>query len=462
MSVTVGRRAWLTLLVTSTAVFMVSIEITIIALALPEIRSAFPGASESTLSWVISAYNIGVASLLLVSGWFSDRYGWRRFFIAGLLVFAVGSLLAGLAPNVTVLIMARVVQAMGGALQYPAGLALVLSAFPPGRQQMAIGIWGGVGGLAAALGPSLGALLVDAFGWRAIFLVNVPVALLGALGCLRWLAPDRASDTTDRVDLISVPLASIGVGAMILGLVQGSDWGWTSPALLGSFVLGATLIAVFWHRSRNHPAPLLDLALFQLPSFSLGNLGTVFFSLAFFSWLVVLPTFLQDVWGWSVLKTGFAIAPSPLAAFLLSGPAGRLADRIGNRPILMVGSLAGVTGSILHIVFLDTSPGYVSGILVPGQFIGIAAGLGFAQLVGASMRDVEPVQYGMAGAGRTTIFQLATALAIALGFTLLGEPEGTEATLAAFRRVFTLGVVCYGLQFMVFARLYPRAHAGRR
>ena len=224
-SPSIAPRAWLTLLVTSLAVFMVSIELTIIALALPDIRGAFPGASAATLSWVITAYNIGVASLLLVSGWLADRHGWKRFFLAGIGLFGLASLLAGLAPSAPILIGARALQSVGGALQYPAGLALLLSAFPPARHSTALGFYAGVGGLAAAIGPSLGAVLVDGFGWRAVFLVNVPVAVFGVVTGRRWLTGSVAAESPERVDLVSVPLASLGVAAAILALVKGRESG---------------------------------------------------------------------------------------------------------------------------------------------------------------------------------------------------------------------------------------------
>ena len=167
----IPRSSWLTLAVTSIAAFMIAIETSIISLALPQLREGFPDASESKLSWIVNAYTIGVASLLLVSGWLAARYGRKKMFFWGLFVFLVASCAAGLAPSANFLIGARILQAIGGAMQYPAGLALLLAAFPPSKLQTAIGTWGAMGGLAAALGPSLGALLVDAFGWQAVFFI---------------------------------------------------------------------------------------------------------------------------------------------------------------------------------------------------------------------------------------------------------------------------------------------------
>lgn len=458
---TIGRRAWITLAITSAASFMVSLEITIISLALPEIRAAFPDASESSLSWIITGYNIGVASLLLISGWLADRLGRKRVFLFGLAVFAIGSLLAGAANSAELLIAARVVQSVGGAAQFPAGLALLLPAFPPAKRQMAIGTWGAMGGLAAAVGPSIGALLVDGFGWRVVFLVNVPVALVALVVGGRDLDESVAEGVPTSVDLISVPLASIGVGAVILGIVQGGDWGWWSSATITAFVVGAVLIAVFVVRSRTHPAPLFDLGLFRLRTYAVANAGQVFFVAAFFAWLVLLPTYIQSTWGWSVLRTGFAIAPSPLLSFVISPLAGRWADRNGNGPVLAVGGVAGAIGMALHLWLTDTTPDYLLELLLPGIFIGIAAGCSFAMLVGGALRDVPPNRFGMAGAGRTTVFQLSIALGIAIAVSIVGRPTGPEAALDAMQRSWTFALVCFAVQAVVFAVAYPTSGYGR-
>lgn len=457
----IPSQSWRTLGITSIVGFMVSLEITIISLALPEIRDAFPDTSESLLSWIITAYNIGVASLLLVAGWAADRYGRKRIFLAGLAIFSLGSMISGLAPTAELLIAARVVQAIGGALQFPAGLALLLPAFPIERRQMAIGIWGAMGGLAAALGPPLGGLLVGAFNWRAVFLINVPVSIFAIVAGSRWLEESTADDVPKRVDLVSIPLASIGVGAFVFGIVRVGDAGWSGIPPAASFVTGIVLIAVFVVRSRTHPAPLFDLGLFRLPSYVLGNIGTVFFVCAFFAYFVPIPTFVQEAWGWGVVKTGLAIAPGPMVSTFLSPPLGRLADRIGPGPILAVGGAAGVASMGVHLAFTTAEPNYVLGLLIPLLLLGVAAGCSFAMSVGAVMRDVAPNRFGMAGAGRTTVFQLAIALAIALAVALIGRPEGAEAALEAARRGWWLSLVFFAGQALLFAVFFPKGNAAR-
>ena len=192
----------------------------------------------------------------------------------------------------------------------------------------------------------------------------------------------------------------MGVGVLLLAVVQGRDWGWMSPATLISCLIGVVFFLAFVVRSRIHPEPLFDLKLFRLRSYTVANIGSVFFLVAFFSWLIVLPEYLQRVWGWSVLKSGFAIAPGPLLSSALSVTNGRLAGRIGHRPILMVGGIFGVFACLLHLAFTGTTPNFLGGLLFANLVMGAAAGCSFSMLVGASMRDVQPARFGMAGAGR--------------------------------------------------------------
>lgn len=458
---TISRSAWRTLAVTSIVGFMVSLEITVISLALPDIRDAFPDAAESTLSWIITAYNIGVASLLLVSGWAADRFGRKRTFLLGLGVFALGSLGSGLAPGAESLIAARAVQSIGGALQFPAGLALLLPAFPFERRQMAIGIWGAMGGLAAALGPPIGGLLVGSFGWPSVFLVNVPIALATMVAGWFWLEESRGDRLPSRVDLISIPAASLGVGALILAIVQSESWGLRNANTAIAVAVGLALIAVFVFRSNSHPAPLFDLGLFRLPSYWLGCVGTVAFVIGFFAFFVPFPSFLQQTWGWSTIRTGLAIVPGPFLAAIISPSVGRLADSIGNGPILAIGGLSGVISMTLHLLLTDLTPSLLAGVVLPGLFLGVAAGCSFAMSVGATMRDVPPNRFGMAGAGRTTVFQLGVALAIALAVAIVGDPATDEARLSALRISWGVCLAAFAAQAAIFGLAFPRGNPSR-
>ena len=449
----VPRSAWLTLAAVAAAVFMVAMEMTIIALALPEIRASLD-ATPATLSWVVNTYSIVVAALLLLSGWLADRYGRRRIFQLGLVLFAAGSVAAGVSVSIEMLIAARALQAVGGSLQYPAGMALLLTAFPRARHQTAMGTWSATGGMAAALGPGIGAVLVEGFGWRAVFFVNVPVAL-AALGLgARVLAESTGEDAESRVDTIGVPLASVGVGVIILGIVQGGAWGWRSASTLGAFAAGAIMIAAFFRRSQRHPVPLFDLNLLRIRSFVLGNVGSLFFAFGFFAFYIPLPTFIQEVWGWSVLHTGLAVASGPIVSFLVAPQAGRLADRIGNAPILVIGATCGTVGMLWLLWSLTTEPS-VGSLLVGLMLVGVSSGTGFAQLVGAALRDVAAGRYAMATAGRTTFFQLSVAMAIAVGFTIIGEVADAAAALNAYRSVWILCAAGHLGNVLLFSLVYP-------
>ena len=451
----IPRSAWLTLLVVSVSVFTVAFELEILALILPEIRRAFPQASESVFPWVVSIYSLGLGALLLVAGWLADRYGRRRIFLRGLVLYALGSIGVSAAPGIEALIGAKVIQSIGGSMMFPAGLALALAAFPRSRHQLAMGVWGAMGWLAAALGLTLGALIDEWFGWRAAFFINVPVALAALIVGYRVLEESTGRLVPERVNAASVPLAAVGVGAILLGVGQGSDWGWGSVATLGAWGAGTVLIAVFVTHSLRHPDPLFPLDLFKLRSWTVGNIGTALFAIAYFSTMELLPSYVEEEWGWSVLHTGLVLAAGPIVSFAVSPYGGRLADQIGNTPVLVAGAILGAAGMGWYRIFLDTEP-HTYQLVVGNLLTGAAAGFCFASLAGAALRDVPAGMYAEAGAGRTTILQISVATSIELGFTLVGHTEDHQAALAGYRQVWTLGAVCYLALGVLFALAYPR------
>ena len=454
--VTVDRRAWLTLAVASIASFMVSLEVTVISLAFRKIAAAFPGTSTGTLSWVFTAYNIGVASLLLISGWLSDTRGRKLCFLSGLFIFGSGSLLSGLSWSAGALIAGRLVQSVGGSLLFPAGLALVLTAFPPLKRQAAVGIWGIAGGLAAAVGPTFGAMLVEGFGWRAVFLINVPLAFLGIPFGLRVLTESRAEGVPRQVDLIGVPLASLSVGVLVLAIVQGDEWGYGSGRTIACVVASVVLAYGFVRRATGHSAPLFDLGLYRIRSYVVGSIGGVIFAISFFGWLVQLPNFLQSQWHYSVLRAGFALAPGPALTTVLTPVMGRVADRVGHRLLTTVCSSIGAVGLFWPVLFANLKPNYAFAILPQTLAMGFAAATGFAIMVGASMRDIPPQRFGMAGAGRTTAFQLGVALAVAICVAVVGRPAVGQAMLDAHRHNWTIGAMAMAALALLFAFVYPK------
>ena len=450
----VSKLAWATLAISSVAAFMVALEVTVISLALPRIQGAFPASNPSSLSWVFSAYSIGVASLLLVAGWASDLFGRKRLFLVGMAVFAVGSLLSGAAQSLPWLIGARALQSVGGAMLFPAGLALVLAIFPPTRRQLAIGIWAAMGGLAGAVGPSVGALLIQWLGWRAVFLINVPIATLAIPIGVVMLRESRVEGISRDVDIIGVPLASLGVGALVLGIVQGRDWGWTSAKVLGALVVAVVFTVGFVLRARRHPAPLFDLSLLQIRSYRVGLIGSLLFSAGFFGSWVLLPSFIQRWWDWSVVETGLAFMPSSLIAAVLSGPIGSRVDRFGHRRVVPVGAALAASGMACFALFMDTKPS-IPALVAGNILLGLGMAVLFAMIVGAAMRDIPMSRYGMAGAGRTTSFQLAQALGVAVGFAVIGTPATASTALSNYRINWAISASLLGLIAVVFLALYP-------
>src|SRR4051812_33650968 len=432
-------RAWATLFITSVSMFLVSMDVTIVSVALPQISRDFSDTSSATLSWVFTAYNVTFAALLLLAGKLGDRWGRKKAFQIGLVLFLAASVLAAISPGAGVLITARTLQAAGSALIYPASLALLLLEFPASRRSMAIGVWGGIAGLGAAIGPTLGAMLVEWAGWRWVFFINVPFVASSLFAGAFVLRESKGERPNERFDPIAVPLAAVAVGLLVLGVVQGGPWGWDDPRVLACFVGAAVLFPVFIWRSAHHPRPLLDLELFRLRSFSTGCAAQALYIGSFFGWLVLMPSFFQSIWGWSPLAAGFALAPSPTISGLVSPLAGRAADHIGHRGLIIVGTGLSAVGMVWWVLAIGPEANYARDVLPGMILLGLGGGAGFSTLTGAIMRDVPVRFYSMAGAARSTIFQLGAAIGIALAVALLGVPE--DAGVSDYARSWVMGAV---------------------
>jgi EmrB/QacA subfamily drug resistance transporter len=448
-----GEHAWPILFITSISILLVAMDVTIVSVALPGIRDTFEEPS-TVLAWVFTSYNITFAALLLPAGKLGDRWGHRQAFLCGLVLFAIASLTCAIAPTVEVLIGGRVLQACGSALIYPASLALLLPQFPPARRSMAIGVWGGVAGLGGAIAPTLGALLVEFWGWRAVFFINLPF-VLAAIGFGLAILPRTTARIRERFDPVAVPMAAIAVGALVLVIVQVSSWGLADPRTLVCLGVAAVLFPAFIWRSAHHPAPLLDLELFKLRSFTVGNIAQALYVGSAFGWLVLMPSFFVDVWGWSPLAAGFGLAPAATIGAILSPFAGRAADRIGHRELVAVGCLCGGLGTLWWVVMVGVEPSYATAIL-PGMLLsGLGITGGFATLTGALMSRVPPRFYSMAGAARSTIFQLASAMGIAVAVALQ-DAGGDGDPVSPFTRVWIVATVCAFVAAVVVFVAFPR------
>jgi EmrB/QacA subfamily drug resistance transporter len=452
----ITRDAWMALGVATAAAFLVVIDVSVVNIALPSIAADFE-ASTVQLSWVISGYNISLASLLLLSGRLADRRGRRAMFTLGLWGFLAGSALSGLAPNVEFLIAARVIQAMGGALLTPASLAMVLPQFPLARRGTAIGLWGAMGALGAAFGPSVGAVLIEASDWRLIFLINVPLGIIVVAAARRLVPESRGDETTGALDLIGVPVGISGVALIMWGIVRSETGGWADPTVVSPIVLGLLLIPFVVWRSARHPSPLLDLSLFSQRSFSAAVAAVWVYALAFTAGFLLNSFMLQRLWGMSVLATGFAMTPGPIVGAATSTMFGGLADRVGHRWVVSAGAVAAAAAYLWLLVLMTDEQQFVVVFLPATLLLGLGVGATIAGLQSAAMSEIDPHQFASANATTRTVQQIGYAIGISVVLTLVADLD-----LAGFRAGYTWVVACFFASAVVMAVAYPSGSAATR
>jgi EmrB/QacA subfamily drug resistance transporter len=431
------------LLVVSAAVFMASLDLFIVNIAFPDIQRDL-GGSDTSLSWVLNAYAIVLAALLVPFGRIADLLGRRRSFLTGLVVFAAASALCAAAPSVAFLVVARVLQAAGAAMLIPTSLALLLSAAPLERRSAFVGAWAAVGGVAAAAGPPLGGLLVQ-LSWRWVFLVNLPVAALALVAGLRSLREERDPDSAGMPDLLGAALLTAGVGALTGGIVEGPGWGWGSAGVVALFAGAVALLIAFAWRTSRHPLPVVEPDLLRVRSFAFANVAGLAFYVGFGAMLLGGVLFLTRVWGESVLTAGLMIAPGPLMAATFSVIAGRLGDRIGHRTLAVTGGLVFALGSLWWALRMGAVPHYAADFL-PGFVVGgIGVGLVNPTLSSSAAAGLPPGRFATGAAVYNMSRQLGSALGVALLVAVVGAPAPAEAV-AAFRGGVLIvvggGVVC--------------------
>jgi EmrB/QacA subfamily drug resistance transporter len=449
-------RRWQILLVTSVGVFMTFLDVTIVNIAFPDLEASFPESSLAQLSWILNAYAIVFAAALVPAGRLADRFGRRRFFFAGLLLFLAASVICGAAGSVEVLIGARVVQALGGAMLVPASLALVLPEFPLERRATATALWGATGAVAAAAGPSLGGLLVDWQGWRAVFYVNLLIGLPALVPARRLLRESREPQAS-LPDALGAVLLAGGVGALALGIVEGPDWGWSSTRVVGAFAASAVLLGVFVRRSARHPAPVIELSLFRVRSFAVANAGGFVFALGFYALLLCNVLFLTGVWGYSILEAGIALTPGPLMAAVAAPIGGRLSDRFGQRFVAVPGGLAFAAGALLFTLGMGEQASYVKDFLPATLLTGTGVGLSFAAFGSAAVAELPRSRYATGGAISNCFRQIGAVLGISALIVVLGTPSVADP-LGDFHRAWALMALTGALAAVIGIAL-GRVHA---
>jgi EmrB/QacA subfamily drug resistance transporter len=425
------------LAVSAMATFLVFLDTTALYVAYPDLRADFSRVSPSELSWVLNSYTIAVAALLIPAGRLADRVGRKRTFLTAAAVFCAGSALCGLAPGVGWLIGARVLQAVGAAGLIPSSLALVLAAYPRDRIPVAVAVWGAFAALAGAVGPTVGAAMVEAWGWRSVFFLNVPV-----VAAVLTIGPRILTESAEKVasrlpDAASVALLAGGLGLVSYGVVQTDDWGWTGSGVLVAVAAGLVAVGLFVLRSRRVANPLFPLNLFQINGVRWGNVGLLAFSTGFALAFFGNVQFLTGVWGWSVLKAGFAIAPGPLLVAVVAPFAGRFAARHGQRTLLLPGGLVLGCGALLLILRADLDPDYLGTFLPANLLTGLGVALCLPQLSSVAVQQLPPDQSATGSGISQSIRQVGQTFGVALFVAVLGTP-GPGEVLDRFERVWWL------------------------
>jgi EmrB/QacA subfamily drug resistance transporter len=421
-----GTRPGPVLAVVSAAVFMASLDLFVVNVAFPDIQREFAGSTLADLSWVLNGYTIVFAALLVPLGRASDRLGRRRFFIGGLLLFVAASAAAAAAPSVGTLVTARVVQAVGAAALMPASLALLLAEIPLAKRPAAIGIWAATGGIAAAMGPPLGGLLVEA-SWRWVFLINLPVGLAAAVAASRVLHDSSDPEQARRPDTLGALLLTVAVGVLTLGLVKAPDWGWTDDRTIAALATSAVALVAFVVRSARHPAPVVELPMLRVRSFSMAATAALLFSAGFGAMLLAGVLFFTQVWDYSVLKAGIAFAPGPFTAAVFALPAGRLGPRVGAHILTAIGCSVFGLGAAWWALRLGSEPAYVSEML-PGMILtGIGVGLTLPSVSAAAVSELPPARFATGSAALQMSRQLGIALGVAILIAIFGHPAPQEA-----------------------------------
>lgn len=414
-----------TALLTGTT-FLAGLDLFIVNVAFDDIGRDFAAQGDAPtlgqLSWVLNGYAVVFAALLIPMGRLTDRYGRKAGLVSGIALFSAASLACGLADDVWTLVAFRVLQAVGAAAMTPASLGLLLGALPPERRAAGARLWALAGAVAAALGPAAGGVLVE-LSWHWAFWINVPIGAGLAVAAIRYVPDVRHNEGAPRPDLLGAALIAGGIGALILGLVQGEDWGWRSVGVLGSFLAAGTMLAAFVVASARHSAPVIDPALLRLRPVRWANLTALAYNAAFGAALLLGILWMQNAWDYSALRTGLAIAAGPLLVPPTSILAARLFPTTPPGRLIAVGSAVFAVAAIWQAVALSATPAYATTFLPGWLLAGVGVGLALPNLVAAATAGLPPEQAATGGG----VASMARQVGMAIGVSILVGILGTGA-----------------------------------
>ena len=442
------------LVTASMAMLLISFNITATNIAFSSIEDEFSGYSLSTVSWVVTAYNITQTTMMLVGGRLADRLGRRRVFLWGMTVMALGSVASGLAPNVPLLILARTGQAVGAAFVLPTSLAAVLPDYPRERHARVVALWAGIGVVGSTAGPSLAAGLLWLSGWRAVFIAVAPFAVISALVGRRVMTESVPEAPQGRLDVMGAVTGTATLALLALGIVQGPDWGWSSPATLASLGVGIAFVPVFIGRCRQHPEPLVNLALFRIRTFGVATLASGLLATSTSATWLLYPIFMDRIWGYETWQIGLAITPGPAILVVLNLFTGRYADRHGYKAMMILGTGVATTGTLYLGLMLRPENSYWEGFLPATLLIGGGMALVLGPINSAALREIPEASLAEANAGFNTVRMLGTALGVALAVAVLGSLDRPDLA-ASFTRALVLLAATMAIAPMLLAAAYP-------
>jgi EmrB/QacA subfamily drug resistance transporter len=399
-----------TFAITSVALFMTTLDNLVVTTALPVIREDLH-ASLSGLEWTVNAYTLTFAVLLITGAALGDRFGRRRMFVLGLVIFTGASAAAALAPSIEVLIAARAVQGAGGAIVTPLTLTILSGAVPAEKRGLALGAWGGVSGLAVAIGPLVGGAVVEGISWQWIFWLNVPIGL--ALIPLAALRLRESRGPNDSLDLPGVALASLGLLGIVWGLVRGNQVGWASTEIVSALIGGSIVLVLFVLWELRAQAPMLPLRFFRNRTFTAANVASLLMFFGMFGSIFLLAQFFQTVQGYSPLQAGLRILPWTAMPIFIAPIAGALSDRIGGRSLMAVGLALQATG-LAWIATVSTPTTPYGELVVPFILSGVGMAMYFAPVANVVLSSVRPEEEGQASGANNAIRELGGVFGVAV------------------------------------------------